>query len=179
MPLPRFTRLPEPERNRILATATRHIAERGLDGISLHDLAEAAGISRSALYNYFDGRDDLISAATAAAVATVAETLGTWEPQPNEAAFWEAFDAASHRLRTLLATRPELRRLLAGAADAADPWVDAFFADALRLGLVTTDSPLARVATGAVIAAADALELAEPGSTSSEELQQLLRRLWS
>lgn len=179
MPLPRFARLPDAERARILTVATDHLARRGAGGISLNELADEAGISRSALYNYFDGRDDLVAAVADAASLAVAEALGEWQPQADEPAFWAAFQAAFDRLQALLADRPELRAVLTTEKGPAR-WLDACFADAVRLGLVTAGNQLlVRAATAAVIAAADALELAQPGATSGEDLQHLLQRIWT
>ena len=46
-------------RARILAAATRLIAERGLESLSFADIAEAAGISRPLIYFHFKDRDQL------------------------------------------------------------------------------------------------------------------------
>lgn len=180
MPLPRFARLAATEQRRLLAVATRHIAERGVGEISLNSLADEAGISRSALYNYFDGREDLIAATTEAALDAVAEALGAWERHADEASLWASFHASTARLTSLLTERPDLRVILRGAEGSANVWVDAFFADAVRLGLVTAlNQRLAQAATSAVIAAADVLELAQPGSVTPSDLQALLRRVWN
>ena len=180
MPLPRFHRLTEAEQSRLLALAARHIAARGLGEISLNDLAEEAGVSRSALYNYFDGREDVISAATEAALVAVADQLGAWEPRQDESSFWASFHVVTERLQALLVARPELRAILKSGENGIAPWVAAFFSDAVRLGMVNAPNrPLALAATGAVIAAADALELSQPGTVTSRQLQELLQRLWS
>jgi AcrR family transcriptional regulator len=49
-------------RARILQAASRLIAERGVDRVSLEDVEREAGVGRSQLYHYFDGRDDLVRA---------------------------------------------------------------------------------------------------------------------
>ena len=49
-------------RARILQAASRLIAERGVDRVSLEDVEREAGVGRSQLYHYFDGRDDLLRA---------------------------------------------------------------------------------------------------------------------
>ena len=49
-------------RLRILQAASRLIAERGVDRVSLEDVERAAEVGRSQLYHYFDGRDDLLRA---------------------------------------------------------------------------------------------------------------------
>jgi AcrR family transcriptional regulator len=45
----------------ILEHATRLFAERGFAGTSLQDIAEAAGLTRPALYHYVRSKDDLLS----------------------------------------------------------------------------------------------------------------------
>ncbi|WP_435299001.1 TetR/AcrR family transcriptional regulator [Timonella sp. A28] len=181
MPLPRFTRLAATEQTRIVDVATRHIAERGISNIALNDLADEAGISRSALYNYFDGRQDLIDVVTQSALTAVTQALEPWQPQPSEPEFWATFFASFQRLRALLHAQPELRIILEAAdSSSLDSWIDGFFADAVRLGLVAaTNMPLIRAVTGAVIAAVDALELARPESSTPEELQHVLQRVWN
>ena len=47
---------------RILQAASRLIAARGADAVSLEDVEREAGVGRSQLYHYFDGRDDLLRA---------------------------------------------------------------------------------------------------------------------
>src|SRR3954463_1294410 len=49
-------------RARILQGASRLIAERGVDRVTLEDVEYEAGVGRSQLYHYFDGRDDLLRA---------------------------------------------------------------------------------------------------------------------
>lgn len=44
----------------ILAAAAEVFAERGVDGASMNDVANAAGISKAAMYRYFPGKDALI-----------------------------------------------------------------------------------------------------------------------
>jgi TetR/AcrR family transcriptional repressor of nem operon len=49
-------------RRRILDAASRLIAARGVAAVSLEDVEREAGVGRSQLYHYFDGRDDLLRA---------------------------------------------------------------------------------------------------------------------
>jgi TetR/AcrR family transcriptional regulator, transcriptional repressor for nem operon len=49
-------------RARILEAASRLISERGVNRVSLEDVERAAGVGRSQLYHYFEGRDDLLRA---------------------------------------------------------------------------------------------------------------------
>jgi TetR/AcrR family transcriptional regulator, transcriptional repressor for nem operon len=61
------TRLPTTEKGRatrlrILQAASRLIAAHGAAAVSLEDVEREAGVGRSQLYHYFDGRDDLVRA---------------------------------------------------------------------------------------------------------------------
>lgn len=49
-------------RERILAVGLRLMLERGYDGTTLDEIAEAAGIGRRTFFYYFQSKDDLLSA---------------------------------------------------------------------------------------------------------------------
>ena len=58
-------------RERIVDHAAELVAERGVAGTSLDDVLAAAGASKSQLYHYFAGRDQLVEAAVAHRCAQV------------------------------------------------------------------------------------------------------------
>lgn len=49
----------EATRARILEEATRQAALRGLTGVSLADVADAVGLSKSGLFKHFDSKEDM------------------------------------------------------------------------------------------------------------------------
>jgi AcrR family transcriptional regulator len=49
----------EATRARILEEATRQAALRGLKGVSLNDVAEAVGLSKSGLFKHFESKEDM------------------------------------------------------------------------------------------------------------------------
>lgn len=49
----------EATRARILEEAARQAALRGLTGVSLNDVAEAVGLSKSGLFKHFESKDDM------------------------------------------------------------------------------------------------------------------------
>ena len=59
MPRPRFERLSEEKRKRILNAAAQEFAIHGYETASLNKILEAAGISKGAAYYYFDDKEDL------------------------------------------------------------------------------------------------------------------------
>ena len=48
-------------RNKLISTATRLFAERGLNGVSIRELSKAAGVSISMISYYFGGKESLYS----------------------------------------------------------------------------------------------------------------------
>ncbi|MBB5774073.1 TetR/AcrR family transcriptional regulator [Nonomuraea jabiensis] len=50
----------EPVRQRLLAEATRLFAERGFESTSVQEIVVAAGVTKGAMYHYFDSKDDLL-----------------------------------------------------------------------------------------------------------------------
>ncbi|MFC4946299.1 TetR/AcrR family transcriptional regulator [Pseudonocardia sp. GCM10023141] len=52
------TRSPLPDR--LLEAATRLFARQGFEGTSVAQIVEAAGVTKGALYHYFDSKDDLL-----------------------------------------------------------------------------------------------------------------------
>ena len=61
-------------RDRIVAVADALVAERGVEGASLGQILEAADASKSQLYHYFSGKDDLVRAVIARRRGQVLET---------------------------------------------------------------------------------------------------------
>ena len=57
------TRLaPEVRRESIVEAATEVFAERGLDAVTMDDIADAAGVAKGTVYLYFDSKEDLVTA---------------------------------------------------------------------------------------------------------------------
>jgi AcrR family transcriptional regulator len=50
----------EPVRQRLLAEATRLFAARGFEGTSVQEIVLSAGVTKGAMYHYFDSKDDLL-----------------------------------------------------------------------------------------------------------------------
>lgn len=55
-------REPGPGRAGILATATREFARDGIRGTSLRQIADAAGVTKAAVYHHFRTKDDIVRA---------------------------------------------------------------------------------------------------------------------
>jgi AcrR family transcriptional regulator len=76
-------------RRGILQAASRLIAERGVDRVSLEDVERDAGVGRSQLYHYFEGRDDLLRAVID---TTTDAVLGAQDGLLDELDSFEAID---------------------------------------------------------------------------------------
>lgn len=182
MPLPRFLRLDEAERSRILMNAAEQLATTDYSEVSMERIASAAGISRSAMYNYFDGREDLVAAVRKHAVSLARAALGEWVRTEQERDFWQSFSAAEERLRAFLAANPACRSALASRGDQGshDEWVDALVANAAELGLVPIGRELlAAAVTSGLLAALDSLELQKPGAVPDRAGKFLLLAAWA
>lgn len=61
MPRPRFYKLEPDKQRRILRAAAEALATHGFEGASLNQIVEEAGISKGAVYYYFDDKADLLA----------------------------------------------------------------------------------------------------------------------
>lgn len=50
----------EPVRQRLISEATRLFAAQGFEGTSVQEIVIAAGVTKGAMYHYFDSKDDLL-----------------------------------------------------------------------------------------------------------------------
>ena len=63
MPRPRFDKLPEEKRERILEAAAKEFVAHGYESASMNRMLAEAGISKGAAYYYFDDKADLYATA--------------------------------------------------------------------------------------------------------------------
>lgn len=68
----------EATRARIIDEAARQAALRGLTGVSLADLADAVGLSKSGLFKHFESKDDIYIAVVGSVMERFAELI--WKP---------------------------------------------------------------------------------------------------
>lgn len=95
-----FEQIREESRERILSGALELFAERGFSGTSVRSLAERAGVSQGLLYNYFDGKLDLLRAIFERGYREVDRTfMAAEDATPSEALgvlVRQAFEAVRH-----------------------------------------------------------------------------------
>jgi AcrR family transcriptional regulator len=188
-PLPRFHRLPAERREAILSVARRHFAEQGPDAASHNKIIEATGVSKTAAYQYFDGREDLLGAVLEDVLDRLLAVLGPWKPASGAAEFWSRLESGTGALTAHLNTHPDDLALVEAAVARvrSGAWFDWFgdlVEDGRRLGVIRTDvdRDLLVTATAAVMKAADEWVLTGLANSLERPRQQtwdLLAALWS
>ena len=149
-------------RERIVERAAELVAERGVAGTSLDEVLMAAGASKSQLYHYFAGRDELVEAAVAhrctQVLGELTQALGEIATLAELEAMLAGFVAEFEQqglpgcpigsLAGEVAERNDGARLRAAAA--FDAW-EGLFADALERmrerGELRADAPPGALAT--------------------------------
>jgi TetR/AcrR family transcriptional regulator, transcriptional repressor for nem operon len=81
-------------RERILSEAARLFRERGLAGIGVDALTQAAGLTHGSLYSRFGSKENLIAEAISHAFAGTAEK---WDGVESLRKYTDAYLSASHR----------------------------------------------------------------------------------
>lgn len=101
-------------RAEIVATARRHLADRGAADLSLRAVARDLGVVPSAVYRYFDGRDALLTALITEAydaLADVVDDAASASARRRPAARWVA---VAHAARSWALDHPQEYALLYG-----------------------------------------------------------------
>jgi AcrR family transcriptional regulator len=157
MPRPRFESLEPERRAAILAAAAGEMAECGLDGASYNRIIRRAGVSKGAMYYYFDDKTDLCATVLREAADRAYARIGPPTPFADAHGFWDSLEDFFARILRFVVAEPDLapliRRLLgAPGADASPPVAELLdrlrsdFAGLLErgfeVGAVRTDLPL-------------------------------------
>jgi TetR/AcrR family transcriptional regulator len=103
-------RTPKPRREVILDVGTRLFAERGYDGVSIHDVAARVGIGKASLFHHFENKDALYEAVLDRLVTDLKEPLE--EIYASSGTFAERLDALTSTLTRAFGERPYAARLL-------------------------------------------------------------------
>lgn len=92
MPRPRFFKLEPEKQERILNAAAEALVAHGYEGASLNQIIEQAGISKGAVYYYFDDKADLL----ATVMSDLFDRIGAFDSIDVEAleseSFWPAIE---------------------------------------------------------------------------------------
>jgi AcrR family transcriptional regulator len=139
-------------RARILATAVRLFAKRGLENTTVEKVAEAADIGKGTIYNYFSTKEDIVVAFMAELEARVQAKVSTFAaakaPLREILAEFIRFQFRLKRpyhkfvrvfMAQMFANTEQFLPYLARMQNAIDPPLETFFADLQRRGLVRRD----------------------------------------
>lgn len=158
MPRPRFDKLAPERRAQILAVAAAEFAEHGYEASSFNRIIERSGLSKGAIYYYFDDKEDLYATVLRDALQRLVHDVGDLTTARDAATFWIEFEA--WYVRSLIAFQQEpsavglarslvkaTSRGVAGSALVelrrfARTWVDQFIHKGQSLGAVRRDLPI-------------------------------------
>lgn len=107
-PRPRFAKLDADKQQRILEVALNEFVERGFEDASLNRIIEAAGISKGAMYYYFDDKADLFSTVF---IKVMNDLMERFDPHPeelDETTFWPYLSHLMHEGTELMQRDPRL-----------------------------------------------------------------------
>jgi AcrR family transcriptional regulator len=116
VPRPRFYKLSEEKRARILSVARTEFAESGLEGASYNRIIEKAGLSKGAMYYYFDDKTDLYAAVVDDVQREMMAEVDPLIPAPD-GDFWSGLEAMFRRSIQFAVARPELASLMRSLRD--------------------------------------------------------------
>jgi AcrR family transcriptional regulator len=114
MPRQRFLKL-EPERREFILDAARsEFAENGFEKASYNQIIERAGLSKGAMYYYFDDKLDLYVTVLEDASQRMMEAMSLEQLWPPGDDFWGSMRTMSHKAWQFALERPELATLFKG-----------------------------------------------------------------
>lgn len=174
MPRPRFQRLDPAKRERILKIAAEEIAENGFERASYNRIIERAGLSKGAMYYYFDDKGDLYATVLRYLLNVDDIDVGWVDELPDEPErFWLwvldfcrsqlAFSFANPLIaaigRDFAKRSPQVAALpaVAGLYADLDRMLDAVLTHGQRIGAVRTDMPN-RLLLGVTLGAGEAMD---------------------
>lgn len=158
MPLPRFATLDPSRRAAILRAAAEEFARAGIEGASHNRIIAAAGVSKGAMYYYFDNKEDLLLTVVADLAERSSAALGEPGPFADAAGFWAELRGLNARAmafflgdpvvagfaKQLVRVSPEapLGRALADYTGRLERWIADLLRRGQAVGAVRDDLPL-------------------------------------
>lgn len=91
MPRPRFEKLEPARRAAILTVAAEEFAEHGFEAASYNRIIERSGLSKGAIYYYFDDKEDLYVTVLKDALERLVIHVDDLSSAPDAATFWREF----------------------------------------------------------------------------------------
>lgn len=111
MPLPRFATLDPSRRAAIFGAAAEEFARAGLEGASYNRIIAGAGVSKGAMYYYFDNKEDLLLTLLTDLAERSAAAIGEPGPFGDVAGFWAEVKALNARAMAFFLGDPNVARL--------------------------------------------------------------------
>lgn len=106
MPRPRFEKLDPDLKRTILARAAEEFAEHGFEGASYNRIIERSGLSKGAMYYYFDDKQDLFVTTLNDAVKRFIVDTGNIQAATDAESFWREVEAWCRRSLRLFLEEP-------------------------------------------------------------------------
>lgn len=112
MPRPRYFRLEAARRNAIFDAAVAEFGAHGYDKASYNQIIERAGLSKGAMYYYFDDKEDLYGTIVSEAMKAFIERLGSFPRFDDRSSFWDGVYALYQRCCEYFNDQPALGQLM-------------------------------------------------------------------
>ncbi|MCB9597400.1 MAG: TetR/AcrR family transcriptional regulator [Sandaracinaceae bacterium] len=112
MPLPRFDKLPPEKRRTILDAAASEFAQHGYDGASFNRIIAAAGISKGAMYYYFEDKGDAYGAVLDEMMDRVESAMQGMPAPTDRESFWAILAEGLGRLEMQFFEDPQIAALM-------------------------------------------------------------------
>lgn len=107
MPRPRFENLDPEKKKAILDAAAREFAENGFEGASYNRIIANAGVSKGAMYYYFDDKEDLYATVLVRVISEWFSVIGDFPDVQTPEEYWDAFDEMLRRSLSLWREDPQ------------------------------------------------------------------------
>jgi TetR/AcrR family transcriptional regulator len=124
-----------------VALAAPVFAERGVDGVSMREIAELAGIRKASVFHHFESKEQLYQAVLDDALTRLFELIAA--ARLDEGSFEERLDRLSGLMTDALAERPQTARLLVRELIGHGPWASSAGAAQVQQTLEVTAAFLA------------------------------------
>lgn len=112
MPRPRFARLDPAKKEAILHAALDAFASHGFDGASYNQIIEKAGISKGAMYYYFDDKEDLYATVVRHELEEVLQQFHDLPEVTSVDEFWRMLVDLLHQTQAFVVAEPKKMMLL-------------------------------------------------------------------
>ena len=117
MPRPPFERLEPARREAIFDAAAAEFGEHGFQRASYNRIIERAGLSKGAMYYYFDDKQDLFVTVVDDAVSELFDSLEPLGEVTGAEAFWAGFERVSLAVWRRMLEAPRVARLMPALLD--------------------------------------------------------------